>query len=73
MKSIRDYIQDNPNHVIGIPAVLCFCQFISNAFDIVRTGHFDTTAINQLMSSADGFESVSLFLVMLALRGKKGG
>ncbi len=70
MKWIYEYIKNKPNHALSIPAVLCFIQFITSIFDILSTGVFDNNVLNQLLSSADGFEAVLLFIIMLALKSK---
>ena len=71
MKNIRDYIKSKPNHVISIPAILCFIQFITNLWNVIKTGDFDGQAMTQLLASADGFEAVVLCIIMLALKDKK--
>jgi hypothetical protein len=70
MKWLREYIKNKPNHVLSVATVLCFIQFISNIFTIFRTGVFDSNTLNHLMSSADGFETVVLCVIMLALKDK---
>jgi hypothetical protein len=70
MKWLREYIKCRPHHALSIPAALCFIQFISNFYKIIFNREFDTNTFNQLLSSADGFESVLLFIIMLVLRDK---
>ena len=71
MKSIRDYIKSKPTHVISIPAILCFIQFLTNLWHVIKTGNFDGQSMTQLLASADGFEAVCLCIIMVALKGKK--
>ena len=71
MGNLRDYIKNNPHTVISIPAILCAIQFVMGLLGVVRTGVFDGATMNQLLSTADGFESVVLFITMLVLKGKK--
>lgn len=71
MRALREYIKTRPNHALSVPAFLCFIQFITNLVEIYESGVFDTKAMNQLLSSADGFEAVVLFFIMLALKNKK--
>ena len=71
MKWLRDYIKNKPNHALSVPAILCFVQFLTNLWEIIKTGVFDSNAMNQLLSSADGFEAVVLFAIMIALKNKK--
>ena len=71
MNVLREYIQSKPHHVLSVPALLCFIQFVTNLVDVFRTGVFDGRVMNQLLSSADGFETVVLCIIMLALKHKK--
>lgn len=71
MKSFHDYIKTKPHHIISIPAILCFIQFIINLWGVIKTGNFDSQTMNHLLASADGFEAVSLGIIMLALKNKK--
>lgn len=71
MKWLKGYLTNNPHVVISVPAILCFIQFIMSLWGAIRTGIFDSNTINQLLSSADGFESVVLFVIMIVLKNKK--
>lgn len=71
MRRLKSYIKSKPNIAISVPALLCFLQFIINLFEVFETGIFDSNVMTQLLSSADGFESVVLFAIMLALKEKK--
>lgn len=68
---IREYLKNNPNVAISLPTILCFIQFITDVIDIFKTGEFNSNMLNQLVSSANGFEAVSLFFIMLILKNKK--
>lgn len=70
MKRLRSYIKNKPTHALSVPAVLFFIQFVMNLFQVFKTGVFDTNAMNKLLSSADGFETVVLCVIMLALKKK---
>lgn len=71
MKSIWKYIKDNPGHVISVPALLCFLTFITNLITALKDGNIDSNELHQLLSTADGFETVVLLIVMVVLRQKK--
>jgi len=76
IKRLQQYINDKPKRVLSVPAVLCFLQFISNSIDVVKSCHIDACHIDnnmfmQLLSSADGFETVLLCIIMLAIKSKK--
>lgn len=70
MKYFRVYIKKNLNVALSIPAILCAIQFIMSLYGVIKTGVFDMGTMNQLLSTADGFESVVLFIIMIALRKK---
>lgn len=71
MEWLKQYLKSNPHVVISVPTVLCFVQFLTSIFGAFRNGVFDNNTFNQLLSTADGFESVVLFMIMLALKDKK--
>ncbi len=71
IRKVKRFIKKNPASALSVPAILCFVQFIMNAIEIAETGVFDKNAMNQLLSSADGFEAVCLAIIMLVLKDKK--
>lgn len=71
MRKMQKYIKDKPHHLLSVPAVLCFFTFITNLFAALTDGNIDTVELHQLLSTADGFETVVLVAVMVVLRGKK--
>ncbi len=71
MSKIKDFLSNHTQVALSIPAVLCCIQFLSSVFGAFRTGVFNSDTLNQLLSTADGFESVVLFIIMLALKTKK--
>ena len=71
MGKVIDYIKSKPNLVMSVPTFLCFVQFISSIVEMVKARKFDYDSMIQLLSSLDGFETVVLCFVMLALKKKK--
>jgi hypothetical protein len=71
IRKVKRFIKKNPASALSVPAVLCFIQFITYAVEIYRSGVFDKAAMNQLLSSVDGFEAVCLAIIMLVLQDKK--
>lgn len=71
MDRLRDLLKHNASIVISIPAILCFVQFIYEIFEIIKTHEIDGKMLNQLVSSANGFEAVCLFIIMLVLKDKR--
>jgi len=67
MYFIKKHFTDGVNVALSVSAIMCFIQFISSLYGIFRTGVFDSSTINSLLSSFDGFESVILFFVMLTI------
>lgn len=57
--------------VLSVPAILCFITFITNLISALKDGNIDTNELHALLASADGFETVVLFVVMLLMKDKK--
>lgn len=70
-KRARKYIQSKPDRLISVPALLCFLTFITNLVAALQDGNIDGNELHQLLSTADGFETVVLLIIMVVLRGKK--
>jgi len=68
---LKRHFKGGINVALSVSAIMCFVQFISSLLGIFRTGVFDSSAVNSLLSSFDGFESVILFIVMIVLNRKK--
>lgn len=71
MRKLKRKIKDEPQLALTVPAVLCFITFITNIVHAIKDWKFDNNDFHQLLASADGFETVVLFIVMVALRKKK--
>jgi len=71
MEMLKKLMKNSPSIAISIPAILCFVQFVYEVIEIFETGEFNMNTINQLASSANGFEAVCLFIIMLVLKEKK--
>lgn len=71
MKKLRDYVRKNPHVAISIPAILCAMTFVTNLCRALQDGFIDQNELQQLQTTADGFEAVVLFFVTLALRNRK--
>lgn len=70
-RKIRRKINQRPHLVLSVPAVLCFITFITNFIAAMKDGTIDSIELHQLLSSADGFETVVLVVLMLVLRKRK--
>lgn len=70
MDELIKRLKDNAHIAISVPAVLCFITFITNLVKALSDGNIDTNEFHTLLASADGFETVVLFVVMLALKKK---
>jgi hypothetical protein len=71
MKKITDCLKNKPHVAISVPTVLCAIQFVMSVYGALRTGNFDASTMNQLLSTADAFESVVLFIIMISLKNHK--
>lgn len=67
----RKKIRSNAHVALSVPAVLCFISFITNFIASMKDGNIDSAELHQLLSSADGFETVLLVIVMFVLHKKK--
>lgn len=70
MDELIKRLKNNAHIAISVPAILCFITFITNLIKALSDGNIDAAEYNTLLASADGFESVILFCVMLALKKK---
>lgn len=68
---MKEFIKRHAHVAISLPAVLCCIQFIVGLFSAIRKHDFGSDTIIQLLSYADGVETVVLFIIMVALRNKK--
>lgn len=71
MDDLIKKLRANAHIAISIPAVLCFITFITNLVKALSDGNIDSNEFHTLLASADGFETVVLFAVMLVLKQKK--
>ncbi len=71
MRKLRRKIKSKPHLVLSVPALLCFFTFITNLITALKDGNIDSNELHQLLSTADGFETVVLLIVMVVLRDKK--
>lgn len=70
MRNIRKILREKPHMAIGVPAILCFITFITNLVASLKDGVIDPNEMHQLLTTADGFQAVALFLIMLILKEK---
>lgn len=71
MDRLRKFLKKKPHLVLSAPAILCFITFITNLVKALSDGNIDSNEFHTLLASADGFETVVLFIVMLVLKDKK--
>lgn len=71
MDKLRKKIKSKPHLALSVPAVLCFITFVTNLYAALKDGNIDGGELHQLLSTADGFETVILVVFMLVLRDKK--
>lgn len=71
MRKVKSYFKKKPHMVLSVPTVLCAFTFITNLVKALSDGNIDSNELHALLASADGFETVLLFVVMLVLKDKK--
>jgi len=71
MRKVKSYFKKKPHMVLSVPTILCFITFITNFTKALSDGNIDGNEFHSLLASADGFETVVLFILMLVLKDKK--
>lgn len=71
MRFIYRKIKEKPHLVLSVPAILCFITFITNLVASLKDGVIDSSELHQLLSTADGFETVVLVVFMMVIKKKK--
>ena len=71
MDWLKQIIKSHPHFAISIPMLLSCASFFGNLFTALSDGQLDGNELHQLLSSANGFETVLLIVIMVALKGKK--
>ena len=71
MRRLRNKIKDKPHLALSVPTVLCFISFVTNFIAAIKDGNIDNNELHQLLSSANGFETVVLVVIMFVLKDKK--
>lgn len=70
MNKVKEFIKAHAHVALSVPAVLCCVQFVLGLFTAIRSGNFGSDTIIQLLSYADGVETVVLFVIVVALKNK---
>ncbi len=70
MKKLKNKLKDKPHVVLSIPVVLCAITFVTNLIAALKDGNIDGAELHQLLSTADGFESVIMLIIMFVLNNK---
>lgn len=71
LEELRNKLKSQASTVLTIPAILCFITFITNLIQALKDGNIDCNELHQLLSTADGFETVVLSIIIMVLREKK--
>lgn len=71
LTSIKQLVKKHPHLAISVPTLLSCSSFLGNLFTALSDGHLDGNELHQLMSSANGCESLILIAIMVALKQKK--
>lgn len=71
MDWLKQLIKKNPFVALLLPTGLSGFSFIGNLFTALSDGQIDGNELHQLMSSADGLQTLLLMIVMIALKNEK--
>lgn len=70
---LAEAIIENPITALAIPAVFGAGSFITNAFIVLSNGDIDSNSLHNLLSGANGFQTVVIGFIMIALQARKSG
>lgn len=70
MEWLRLLLKNKSHVVLSAPALLCFITFCTNLYSALSDGKIDSNEFSALLSTADGFESVVLFVLIMVLKDK---
>lgn len=70
MEKLYDLIRKNHFLTMMLPTGIGFIGFVGNLLLALSDGNIDTAEYHQLMSSANGIETIILVLVMAAMRNR---
>lgn len=71
LKSVNDFIRSNVNKVLLPATAMGGLTFLGNLFIALSDGSLDSTELHQLLTGANGAESLLLLMVMLAMKRSK--
>lgn len=71
MKRIKKHFNHKPHVVLSVPTLLFFLTFIINLISALKDGKIDSSELQLLLSTASGFETVVLIIIMFILKGYK--
>lgn len=71
MDKIINYFKENLHVTLSVPTILCFITFITNFSKALSDGNIDSNELHTLLASADGFETIVMFMIMLVLKKQK--
>lgn len=70
MEWLKELIKKNPFASLILPTTLSGFSFFGNLFSSLSDGVIDEGELTQLLSSANGLETILLIIIMLALKNK---
>jgi hypothetical protein len=71
LNKLKEQLKSKPYVFLSVPAVLCFVTFLSNLITSLKDGNIDNAEYHALLSTADGFETVILVLIILFTNDNK--
>jgi hypothetical protein len=71
MDNIFSWIKQNPITAMFVPAGVSTFNFISNLILALQDGKIDDSELHSLITAADGFQTIFLLVIMLALKARK--
>lgn len=71
MDWLKELIKNNPFAALLLPTGLSGFAFFGHLFAALSDGNIDGTELHELLSSANGLETLLLMIIMIALKKQK--
>ncbi len=71
MDKLIQSLRKKPHIALSVPTLLCAITFVTNLVQALSDGVITDGEYHRLLTTANGFETTVLFILMLVLKDKK--
>lgn len=71
MDWLKQFVKSNPILSLIVPTSVSGFSFIANLVNALSDGQIDSNELHNLLSTADGFQTVLLLLIMFAFKERR--